>query len=424
MFIEINDLKGLIIDTESFSPETDKEFISIISQLKCIFIYEHEDRVVDLAGNINSTPITLQSSSGVFRNIKQTIFQALTLLGIQLYEVAYITSSQRAIDLVIDEPVGTILFNPNEYLYENTRRIPDFRISSFKELKDIISGNNKGFFSEAYLTNTVKWSYNPLSNSGYIIRFKMQCGEYECNIIAGGRYFGQSHTKFKAHQLSHRILKSKYNNNQDQIFQNAFYGIIDYVNKEVNTVNAITRVPPRPNKRDRFINIVNNICLLGTYENLSLSLVCIKDYLTQKALGRDDRAQNVKGKFIATENVRDKHVVLIDDVITTGATVAECAKTLYKSGAREVTAVVMCVNQLENLWREQKELPCGYENCDGELQFRFFNNDNSVFFGCSNYMGGTCNNGVRFLQAWRQLNELNTLEDYYKDEDSFEGFSF
>lgn len=53
------------------------------------------------------------------------------------------------------------------------------------------------------------------------------------------------------------------------------------------------------------------------------------------------REANVKDAFNVRkpEQVRDKKIVLIDDVMTTGATLDECASELYKAGARDVFAI-------------------------------------------------------------------------------------
>lgn len=60
-------------------------------------------------------------------------------------------------------------------------------------------------------------------------------------------------------------------------------------------------------------------------------------------LGRKERAKAVRGAFaVAAEHravLRDKHVVLIDDVYTTGATANACALALKRAGAARVTIV-------------------------------------------------------------------------------------
>lgn len=56
-----------------------------------------------------------------------------------------------------------------------------------------------------------------------------------------------------------------------------------------------------------------------------------------------ERKRNVQGAFKVTdeEQVKDKNVLLIDDVITTGATLEEAAKTLIEAGAKNVYGFVL-----------------------------------------------------------------------------------
>ena len=65
----------------------------------------------------------------------------------------------------------------------------------------------------------------------------------------------------------------------------------------------------------------------------------IKDTPPQVGLSRAARMRNLRGAFRAKAGVKEMSVVLIDDVITTGATMRECAKALKKAGATEVIAV-------------------------------------------------------------------------------------
>ncbi|MEK7148360.1 MAG: ComF family protein [Patescibacteria group bacterium] len=54
---------------------------------------------------------------------------------------------------------------------------------------------------------------------------------------------------------------------------------------------------------------------------------------------RAARFENLRGAFVAIpELVRGKHIVLIDDVTTTGATLTEARKALLKAGAKTVRA--------------------------------------------------------------------------------------
>jgi ComF family protein len=48
------------------------------------------------------------------------------------------------------------------------------------------------------------------------------------------------------------------------------------------------------------------------------------------------RRRNLRGAFAAVADVRGRHVALVDDVVTTAATVRECARTLRRAGAASV----------------------------------------------------------------------------------------
>ena len=61
----------------------------------------------------------------------------------------------------------------------------------------------------------------------------------------------------------------------------------------------------------------------------------------QHKLGRMERMENISGVFAAEGGrVKSRRLLLVDDVCTTGATLAECSRILLKAGAKSVTCLV------------------------------------------------------------------------------------
>jgi competence protein ComFC len=95
----------------------------------------------------------------------------------------------------------------------------------------------------------------------------------------------------------------------------------------------------------------------------SRSLRRVRATLPQSGLGQRARLENVRHVFEANaEHVRGRTVVLLDDVITTGATVSACALTLKRAGALQVVAL--------SLARATPQFPDGIVPLDVHPPFR------------------------------------------------------
>ena len=74
-------------------------------------------------------------------------------------------------------------------------------------------------------------------------------------------------------------------------------------------------------------------------------LVRVRRTPSQGHMDRTQRLKNVKGAFRVTstlaKNLEGKSVMLIDDVMTSGATVGECARVLRKSGAEKINVLTL-----------------------------------------------------------------------------------
>jgi ComF family protein len=111
-------------------------------------------------------------------------------------------------------------------------------------------------------------------------------------------------------------------------------------------VTALVPVPlGRPRERERGFN---QAALLAERLAPGLGvavrprwLARLRDTRPQSDLGAAERQANVRGAFEAAREVAGRHVVVVDDVLTTGATVAECARALRAAGAAEIGVVAV-----------------------------------------------------------------------------------
>lgn len=71
------------------------------------------------------------------------------------------------------------------------------------------------------------------------------------------------------------------------------------------------------------------------------SLLKRKETLPQVGLKAEERLKNLRGAFSVERDIKGKKVLLVDDVMTTGATLRECSKALLKAGAERITGLVL-----------------------------------------------------------------------------------
>jgi len=107
--------------------------------------------------------------------------------------------------------------------------------------------------------------------------------------------------------------------------------------------DLIVPVPLHPGRKQE--RGFNQSELLSKNISKTLNIPCEKSFLkrtrntpSQKALGKGERIKNVEGAF-KSQNAAGRNILLIDDVLTTGATMFECAKTLKQAGAKKVLAI-------------------------------------------------------------------------------------
>lgn len=95
-------------------------------------------------------------------------------------------------------------------------------------------------------------------------------------------------------------------------------------------------------KKQRGYSQTDDLCIELSYLTGNKVVRClkkIKHTKSQSAIDHSLRGTNLKSAFRVCTNVYGKTIILIDDVCTSGSTMAECARTLIDAGAFEVIGI-------------------------------------------------------------------------------------
>lgn len=119
-------------------------------------------------------------------------------------------------------------------------------------------------------------------------------------------------------------------------------------NKSISDADAILVPVPLHKDKEKQRGFNQSVLLSKYLSNQSGNIICpclvrIRNTRTQVGLHRKERIRNISGAFRAIESIElsGKTVILIDDVITTGATLFECGRCLKQAGAKKVIALVV-----------------------------------------------------------------------------------
>lgn len=173
-------------------------------------------------------------------------------------------------------------------------------------------------------TNFIGASYNPVELVFY--------GRIQIEAAGSAFYF----TKHSL--LQHLILELKYRGNKEiGFYLGKFLGYRLAQTSRFNSVNAIIPLPLNPRKeRKRGYNqaalIAEGIASVWPRQVQKNSVQRLVFTETQTHKNRIARWQTMEGVFetIDKESLTNKHLLLVDDIVTTGATLEACGEKLLE----------------------------------------------------------------------------------------------
>jgi len=112
--------------------------------------------------------------------------------------------------------------------------------------------------------------------------------------------------------------------------------------------------------------IARAFCALQQSGSIQLDTAILartRDTASQTGLTRHQRRANVRGAFtvLKPERIKDRSVLIVDDVMTTGTTAGECARVLRRAGAKEVfvATVARATNEVASGLAKAAAAPAG-----------------------------------------------------------------
>jgi ComF family protein len=163
---------------------------------------------------------------------------------------------------------------------------------------------------------------------------------------------GSAHLYFTKESLvQHLMHQLKYRGNKDLGIQlGRIMGNVLKSSNRFNEIDALIPLPLFPSKeKKRGYNQAKVLCD-GIVEILNLpvlSNVIIRPQYTetQTKKGRIERWKNIEGKFklIDLATIQNKHLLLIDDVVTTGATLEACGNELLSANNVKLSVATLCI---------------------------------------------------------------------------------
>ncbi|MDQ0481068.1 ComF family protein [Guptibacillus hwajinpoensis] len=336
MYSLCTQVKNILVDTKSFTVPffNNPEFISLLREL---------DQKYNLI-LLNRTSLRVTSFKSTICGLDSAYAfpQFLKVSGLDLNHTIIITGDSDRIKIAHEFNISTVLLITTLKGVVN-KHLPDKIVTLELLRKLLIEEETIGHFNELAAESTGGVGYVlPIGDLNHQIY-----NDIQAQLICCGRYFTYDDNRSYVHCLSTMILRLKH------LKAYAVEKLSHCLNININTtikqfpdIDLITAVPGKPGCQNHLDSLLTHSKLSAHRNMIDVELLhTVRTYEKQKNAGSFyDRALNVLDAFDAKRSI-DGHVLLIDDILTSGSTTMECARVLYKYGARKVTILPLSIMQ-------------------------------------------------------------------------------
>ncbi len=206
---------------------------------------------------------------------------------------------------------------------------------------------SKAFYKIKRFGNSL-FTYNCVS-CGKSVRGHCLCEECFEKIDPTGNYYnGFACSFYYEGPAKETVLRYKFGSDYEFCYDTLCDWLLLGFEKFGNEhFDAVVPVPSYKRKHTRLSELTEKFSLLADIPFRPDFLKKIRKTEKQRKLSASERRVNLIGAFEAADSVFGKTVLIVDDILTTGSTAAECANALYDKGAEKVFVLTVLKTKYE-----------------------------------------------------------------------------
>ena len=160
------------------------------------------------------------------------------------------------------------------------------------------------------------------------------------SLAVAGLYLPSRELAHPGHELTQKIIESKLSREHDPLLARL---LVAAAARHLPTFrpDLVVSLPPKPGQGDRFRDVRRELAARLGAADAGGALIRTRAIPEYRRMGAAERLAAAGDSHLAAASVWGKSVLLIDDVVTTGAQAADATRALLAAGAADVR--IACV---------------------------------------------------------------------------------
>ena len=345
MIPEGGKLQALILDLSHLGDLPLPRWVDMERVYQVVYMerYEEDESILLWQANREKT-IAISRIHPATECMREILIQAAVFLNLDISLIGFVTTDKDLLDAAQYFPCMTLSFG-GELSLSEARSIPDYYAQDLTLLYDALLSESTYLMGEGYIRSR--------TCARIPLRTSIDSYGYKVPLYFCGRYFSREHFLNRLDAYTEGIRRLMAGEGLTEPLKATLIDAIPYIRRH-HQVDAVVAVPPKPGEEAKLGELMTLIERTYALEDLSGAFRCKKAYPSLFGLSKKERYLAVEDAFEADYGVvKNKTILVIDDVVATGATFAECFQALKTISKNNICLLSLAVAQSPktNLWR-------------------------------------------------------------------------